>query len=58
MLNKISWLGYDPKAFAMHSLQVGGATATANAEVPDRLFKWHGRWKCKSAEGGYIKDSV
>ena len=27
-----------------HSLRSVGATATTNAGIPDRLFKWHGRW--------------
>ena len=56
LLQKITQLGYDPKAFGMHSLR--GATAAANAGVPDRLFKWHGRWKSESAKDGYVKDSV
>ncbi|KAL5497418.1 hypothetical protein EMCRGX_G013885 [Ephydatia muelleri] len=42
----------------MHSLRAGGATAAANAGVPDRLFKRHGRWKSESAKDGYVKDSV
>ena len=44
LLKKITKLGYEPKAFGMHSLHAGGATAAANAGVPDRLFKRHGRW--------------
>ena len=43
LLEKISSLGMDPKLFGMHSLRAGGATAAANAGVPDRLFKLHGR---------------
>lgn len=39
---KIEQLGMDPKLFGVHSLQVGGATAAANAEVPDLLLKCHG----------------
>ena len=35
-------LSMDPKLFGMHSLRAGGATAAANAGVPDRLFKRHG----------------
>ena len=48
----------DPKLFGMHSLRAGGATAAANAGVPDRLFKRHGRWKSESAKDGCVKDSV
>ena len=58
LLSKISQLGYDPKPFGLHSLRAGGATAAANADVPDRLFKRHGHWKSESAKDGYIKDSL
>ena len=54
----ITQLGFDPKLFGLHSLWAGGATAAANAGVPDRLFKQHGRWKSESAKDGYIKDSM
>eukprot|EP00731_Ephydatia_muelleri_P026444 Em0018g544a len=40
------------------SLRAGGATAAANAGVPDRLFKRHGCWRSESAKDGYVKDSV
>ena len=44
LLLEISQLGMDPGQFGMHtcSLRAGGATAAANAGVPDRLFKRHG----------------
>ena len=58
LMEKISSLGMDPKLFGMHSLWAGGATAAANAGVPDRLFKWHGRGKSESVIDGYVKDSV
>ena len=35
----------------------GGATAAANAGVPDWLFKRHGRWCLKNAKDGYIEES-
>ena len=54
LLEKISSLGVDPKSFGMHSVWAGGATAAANARVPDRLFKRHGRWKSVS-EGWVCK---
>ena len=41
-----------------HSLRSGGATATASAVVPDRLFKRHGRWASESAKDGYVQDSL
>ena len=36
----------------------GGATAAANAGVPDQLFKRHGRWASESAKDGYVQDSL
>ena len=57
-LQKIAELGYNPKQFGLHSLRAGGATAAANAAVPDRLFKRHGRWRSELAKDGYVKDSV
>ena len=58
LLAKLSQLGYDAKQFGLHSLRSGGATAAANAGVPDRLFKRHGRWRSETAKDGYVKDSV
>ena len=58
MKQKLSSMGYDAKKFGMHSFRAGGATAAANAGVPDRLFKRHGRWRSEAAKDGYIKDSV
>ena len=57
MLQRLSALGFDPTVFGMHSFRAGGATAAANAGVPDRLFKRHGRWKSDTAKDGYVKDS-
>eukprot|EP00731_Ephydatia_muelleri_P033190 Em0026g10a len=58
LLEKIEQLGMDPKAFGMHSLRAGGATAAARAGVADRLFKCHGRWRSESAKDGYVKDAL
>ena len=55
---KLAQLGYNPNEFGVHSLRAGGATKAANAGVPDRLFKRHGRWKSEAAKDGYIEDSV
>ena len=44
VLGRLSELGFDVKQFGLHSLRSGGATAVAQAGVPDRLFKRHGRW--------------
>ena len=58
MKKKLSSIGLDATKFGMHSFRAGGATAAANAGVPDRLFKRHGRWRSESAKDGYVKDSV
>ena len=55
---KLMSLGYDPKDFRLHSMRAGGATKAANAGVPDRLFKRHGRWKSENVKDGYVEDSL
>ena len=35
-----------------------GASAAAQAGVPDRLFKWHGRLRSENDKDGYIKDKL
>ena len=57
-LGKLSELGFDPKQFGLHSLRSGGTSATANAGVPDRLFKCYVHCHSKSAKGGYVKDTM
>ena len=51
-------VGLPRKIFGLHSLRAGGATAAANAGIPDRLFKRHGRWRSETAKDGYVKDNV
>ncbi|XP_072031672.1 uncharacterized protein [Amphiura filiformis] len=48
----------DTSKFGVHSLRSGGATEAANAGVPERLFKRHGRWRSDSAKDGYVKESL
>ena len=48
----------DISAIGTHSHRSGGAAAAANAGVPDRLFKRHGRWASESARDGYVQDSL
>ena len=55
---KLAELGYPAVEFGLHSLRAGGATAAANAGVPDRLFKRHGRWRSENTKDGYVEDSV
>ncbi len=58
VLQKLAALGLEVSRYGLHSLRAGGATAAANAGVPDRLFKRHGRWKSETAKDGYVKDSM
>ncbi|PFX12734.1 hypothetical protein AWC38_SpisGene23259 [Stylophora pistillata] len=39
----------DVSKLSVHSLRAGGATSTANAGIPDRLFKRHGRWATQTS---------
>jgi len=55
---KVAALGFPAHEFGLHSLRAGGVTAAANAKVPDRLFKRHGRWKSENVKDGYVKDSL
>ena len=55
---KVKKLGYRAERFGLHSLQAGGASAAANSDVPDRLFKRHGRWKSENAKDGYVEYSI
>ena len=48
----------DVSKIALHSLRSGGATATANAGVLDRMFKRHRRWVSENAKDGYVKDNL
>lgn len=57
LLKELQTVGLDPLRFGTHSLRAGGATEAANAGVPDRLFKRHGRWVSESAKDGYIQDN-
>ena len=40
---KLTDLGHSSDGFGLHSLRAGGASAAAQAGVPDRLLKQHGR---------------
>jgi len=51
-------LGYPISGYRLHSLRAGGASVAAQAGVPDRLFRQHGRWRSETAKDGYVEDSV
>ena len=48
-------IGENPKLFCTHSFRAGGASAAANAGVPDRMFKRHGRWRSETCKDMYVK---
>ena len=54
---KLEELGFPSTDFSLHSLRAGGATAAAAADVPDRVFKKHNRWRSETAKDGYVEDS-
>ena len=58
MLEKLVAIGLDKRQFGVHSLRSGGASAAAQAGVPDRWFKRHGRWRSENAKDGYIKENL
>jgi pyocin large subunit-like protein len=39
-------------------MRSGGATAAANSDINDRVWKRHGRWKSDSSKDGYVVDSI
>ena len=58
VLEKLALLGLDKTTLGLHSLRSGGASAAANAGVPDQWFKRHGRWRSENAKDGYVKDNL
>lgn len=58
VLEALELLGLDKKQFGLHSFRSGGASQAASENVPDRLFKSHGRWRSEKAKDGYIKESL
>ena len=51
-LDVVTAVGLEREEFSLHILRSGGALAAANAEVNDRLFKNHERWRSESTEDG------
>ena len=57
-LAAIESVGLKKELYGLHSLRSGGASAAANAGIPDRVFKRHGRWSLEKAKDGYVKDKL
>ena len=58
VLNAFVSIGLLKHDYGLHSPRTGGASATANARVADRLFKRHGRCKSDKAKDDFIKDDI
>ena len=58
VLEMLQKIGLKKADYGLHSLRAGGATAAANAGVPDRCFKRHGQWRSENAKDGYVKDTI
>ena len=37
---------------------IGGASAAANNDLPDRVIKKHGRWKSEHAKDVYCREDI
>ena len=57
LLSRLKEFASPDLKLGLHSLRSGGASAAANANVNDRRWRRHGRWKSDAANG-YIKDSI
>ena len=50
--------GFNVANFGMHSFRSGEATAAAQNDTPDRLFKILCRWKSDKAKDGYVLETL
>ena len=55
LIDSFSLFVSDINTNGFHSRRAGGATATANLGIPDRLLKRHGRWRSETANDGYVQ---
>lgn len=58
VLSAFDSIGLPKQDYGLHSFRAGGASAAANANIGDRLFKRHGRWRSEKAKDGYVKDNI
>ena len=58
LLQNLEKNGFSKSCFGLHSMRSGGATASSNAGVAERLIQNHGRWKSDKSMKGYIHDSL
>ena len=55
---KASQIGLNAALYSTHSMRAGGATAAAEANVPERLMQKHGRWASAVSKDRYVKDGL
>ena len=58
LITVVKGIGLDPKLYSLHSFRAGGATSAAKSQVPDRLFKNHGRWRSECCKDSYVEESL
>ena len=58
LFSKLKEIGLDERKFGVHSLRSGGATQAARMQIPDRLFKKHGRWRSENCKDGYVHEGL
>lgn len=58
LFSKLNEIGIDETKFGVHSLRSGGATQAARMQIPDRLFKKHGRWRSENCKDGYVHEDI
>ena len=57
-IEKFKAIGLDTKLYGLHSLRIGGASAAANNDLPDRVIKKHGRWKSENVKDTYCREDI
>ena len=55
---RLEGLVSDVSQYSLHSFRAGGATQAAEAGIPDRCFKKHGRWASENAKDRYVEESL
>ena len=58
ILKAVKLIGLDESLYGTHSLRAGGATITANAGIPDRLFKKHDRLVSDKSKDIYVQENI
>ena len=51
-------IGLKKSSFGLYSFRSGWASTVAAADVSDRLFKKHVRWKLETAKDGYVHENI